>query len=321
MTLRSNEKKCAAIAMIQSARMIFLGTRMIFIARIVIVKCSLIVKIAKMSSEMMMQRTWYTMKYRYAKAASIIDIYSATAVMSTQGQGINAMKNLKYILSAKPADLKNHYKLESLLKSDILYYKDNNSRILGVAHLDSCNKFQDYVEIEIAKNKILFSQTLDDRLGAWLLLELLLSLNIKFDILLTSGEEIGQSTATEFKTQKKYNWIFSFDRTGTDVVMYQYETQKLIGLLKNYNFVTGFGSFSDISYMEHLKCKGFNFGTCYYNYHSKLAYANLTELKTQVKKFLKFYHNLKSIHLKHTEVIKHSNLYNDYYHSDFRLLP
>ena len=230
------------------------------------------------------------------------------------------MKNLKYILSAKPAELKNHYNLESLLKDDILYYKDNNSKILGVAHLDSCQKFTDYQKIVIAKNELIFSQTLDDRLGVWTLLEILPSFNIKFDILLTSGEEIGQSTATEFETQKKYNWIFSFDRTGTDVVLYQYETQKLVELLEKYNFVTGFGSFSDISYLEHLRCKAFNFGTCYYNYHSKLAYANLTELRVQIKKFLKFYHNLKNTRLKHTEVIKHSNLYNDYYNSDFKFL-
>ncbi|MCP6726064.1 hypothetical protein NL526_28810, partial [Klebsiella pneumoniae] len=67
----------------------------------------------------------------------------------------------------------------------------------------------------------------DDRLGLYYIMEILPSLGINVDVLLTTDEEIGQSSASEFKKAegKQYNWMFMFDRHGYgNVVMYQYET-------------------------------------------------------------------------------------------------
>ncbi|MES2089125.1 MAG: hypothetical protein V4532_03950, partial [Pseudomonadota bacterium] len=42
------------------------------------------------------------------------------------------------------------------------------------------------------------------------------------------------ASASEFwPDHKEYNWMIQFDRGGTDVVMYQYETEKLCGLVED----------------------------------------------------------------------------------------
>jgi len=182
------------------------------------------------------------------------------------------------------------------------YYKDNGSDILAVAHLDSVqsNRFCDVVETKRGQ-KIAFSPTLDDRLGAYVICELLPKLGIKTDILLTVGEESANSSADLFETEKDYKWIFSFDREGTDVVMYDYKTKEMEGLLKQCGFEVSFGSFSDICSLEHLGCKGFNFGVGYRNYHSKRAFVFLDDTFDMVARFMRFHDLNKNVHLKHTQ--------------------
>ena len=180
-------------------------------------------------------------------------------------------------------------------------YKDNGTKILGVAHLDSVATYTHCEHLKLPHRELIFSPTLDDRLGAFLLLDHLPKLGIKFDILLTTDEEIGRSTADNFETTKKYNWIFQFDRAGNDVVMYDYETPELKKTLTKLGWKVGSGSFTDISSLEHLGCKGFNFGVCYDNYHSYDAYASLSDLYKNVDKFKTFYNKFKDAHLPHTQ--------------------
>ncbi len=53
-------------------------------------------------------------------------------------------------------------------------------------------------------------------------------MGINVDVLLTTGEEMGQSSAAYFDPgEKKYNWMFQFDRGGTDVVTYDYGDKSL----------------------------------------------------------------------------------------------
>jgi hypothetical protein len=181
------------------------------------------------------------------------------------------------------------------------YYKDNGSDILAVAHLDSVQdgRFCDVVETKRGQ-KIAFSPTLDDRLGAYVICELLPKLGIKTDILLTVGEESANSSAELFDTEKDYKWIFSFDREGTDVVMYGYKSQDMENLLKQCGFEVSSGSFSDICFLEHLGCKGFNFGVGYRNYHSKRAFVFLDDTFEMVARFMRFHDLNKDTHLKHT---------------------
>lgn len=171
------------------------------------------------------------------------------------------------------------------------YYADHGSNILAVAHLDSVSQHKHFVRAKVADEIIVYNAQLDDRLGAYIILELLPSLGIQCDILLTNGEETGRTTAKHFEppADKVYDWMFSFDRAGTDVVMYQYETPKYAQLLRESDFTVGKGSFSDIGALGFLGCAGFNFGCGYAEYHSKLAHVKLSDTAQMIQSFVHFY--------------------------------
>ncbi len=166
---------------------------------------------------------------------------------------------------------------------------DNGGDVLAVAHLDIVDDLQRFQHIYSAKAGIVKSVALDDRLGAYIICDLLPRLGLNYDILLTTGEEVGMSTAADFTTDKEYNWIFEFDRNGTDVVMYQYEDDHMMDLLEDSGFTVGLGSFSDISEMDQLGVKGFNFGTGYHKEHSLNCHAILSETTHMVNLFTSFF--------------------------------
>jgi len=174
-----------------------------------------------------------------------------------------------------------------------LFYQSNGAKILGVAHLDSVQKPAHFKVTELSHKTLVFSPVLDDRLGAYILLYLLPKLGIKIDVLLTEGEESGMSTADFFKTNKKYNWMFQFDRTGTDVVMYDYEESKYVGWLRKMGFTVGMGAFSDICFLEDLGITGFNFGCAYHDYHTLDAYCNINDLDKNIGRFSRFFRKYK----------------------------
>jgi hypothetical protein len=169
------------------------------------------------------------------------------------------------------------------------YYADNGSDILAVAHLDSVQDDGICQITSTAAGLLATSGTLDDRLGAYVILELLPKLGITCDWLLTTDEEIGDSTAACFGPKKTYNWMFQFDRGGTDVVMYEYETKELVELVEDCGARVGMGSFSDICLLDHLGCVGFNWGVGYEDYHSPRAHAWLDDTFRMVARFTKFY--------------------------------
>jgi hypothetical protein len=164
-------------------------------------------------------------------------------------------------------------------------YIDRGSRVLGVAHIDSVQKYHGTV---FSRDKI-HASTVDDRIGVYMLLHGLPALGINCDVLLTDHEEIGMSTAQYFAPRKEYNWMFSFDRMGADVVCYQYETPKLRGGLEECGFSVGDGIWSDISYMEYMEVCGFNVGCGMHDYHSKAAYVDINELLAQAASFRYFW--------------------------------
>jgi len=139
----------------------------------------------------------------------------------------------------------------------------------------------------------LFCETLDDRLGAFILLHILPALNIKCDILLTTDEERCNSTAQYFTPQKEYKWMFSFDRAGSDVVMYQYQEPKYKDILKKYDMDLAYGSYSCIADLEKLGVAGFNFGTGYYGQHTSTCNATLSETSEMILRFRNFYRAFK----------------------------
>lgn len=176
------------------------------------------------------------------------------------------------------------------------WYQDNGADVLGIAHLDTVQKIRDCSFAKTNAGLIVYSGGLDDRLGAYVILELLPALGIKVDWLLTTNEECCNSSAADFKladvgVTKQYNWMFQFDRGGTDVVMYQYETQPLKRLVEESGARVGNGSFSDICQLAHLGCVGFNWGVGYQQYHTAKSHAWLDDTLMMVARFYKFYWN------------------------------
>jgi hypothetical protein len=173
------------------------------------------------------------------------------------------------------------------------FFKDNGSHVLAVAHLDTAMYIREVAYIHYADHPTIVSPMLDDRLGAYIILDLLPKLGVKTDILLTTGEERCASTAAHFRSDKKYNWGFSFDRHGLDTVLYGYgqytANERWQTALKAADLTLGVGTYSDISDLESLNCKMANIGTAYYGEHSKMCHALLDQVVDQVGKFVEFY--------------------------------
>lgn len=189
------------------------------------------------------------------------------------------------------------------------YFRDNGSDILAVAHLDTValdfTRSCQFIDTEAGP--VVFSRALDDRLGAYIILELLPQLGITHDILLTLGEEDGQSTAYFFEPTKDYNWMIEFDRGGTDVVLYQYEDIETEDLVYQSGARVGNGAFSDISFMEHLEIKGFNWGVGYQDYHGPRAHAFLEDTFTMVASYLVFEDANAETYLPHERYVRDPN--------------
>lgn len=171
------------------------------------------------------------------------------------------------------------------------WYRDGgpDATVLAVAHLDTVQDDRSCQITGTASGLLATSGALDDRLGAYIILDLLPSLGIVCDVLLTTDEESGQSTASDFDPPKDYNWIIQFDRGGTDVVAYQYETPDLVARVRDSGARMGQGSYSDICELEHLGVAGLNWGTGYQDYHSPRSHAWLDDTFRCVSKFARFY--------------------------------
>ena len=180
------------------------------------------------------------------------------------------------------------------------FFQDNNANILAIAHLDTVQSRNNFsVGIKDGK-KIVYCPKLDDRLGVYIILDLLPKLGVKCDVLLTENEECCSSTAQDFlpNSYDRYNWMFEFDRIGTDVVMYQYLTKQWEKIFKHsYGLVANDGSYTDIVELDFLGVSGFNFGCGYHNNHSKDAYFVIEEMLLMVRCFLKFYKHYKNTRL------------------------
>lgn len=178
-------------------------------------------------------------------------------------------------------------------KNGPLIYIDRGSPVLGVAHLDT-----------VAKGKlpkprwfngkdgfpIVNSIALDDRLGAWVLLDLLPHLGLTFDVILCDSEERGRSTAEHFTPTRQYNWGFEFDRAGVDTVLYDYEDSKeWKEKLEDHGFLIGSGSFSDISCLTSLGFCCANFSVGYHHQHTPNCYADLYDTHYMVSLFVDFF--------------------------------
>ena len=178
---------------------------------------------------------------------------------------------------------------------------DNGSDILAVAHLDTVQNGTHFQIVDLDKEVLVFNPRLDDRLGVYTILKLLPTMGINVDVLLTENEEIGQTTASDFDTEKQYNWMVEFDRHDSDVVSYDYGLSDDWDNILKEHFRVGLGSFSDISELEHLGCKAINIGVGYYREHSHRAHFIVGEYKAQIAKFVNFHEAWGSTLFEHSE--------------------
>jgi hypothetical protein len=178
-------------------------------------------------------------------------------------------------------------------------FQDNGASILAVAHLDVVQSQPRHFGHRKGESDVIYNCQLDDRLGAWIILDLLPTLGVKVDVLLTEGEEKCQSTAAHFQATKDYNWLIEFDRAGTDVVMYDYETPELVELLCSLGNDVSWGSYSDISTMEYLGVAGFNWGVGYYDGHWRSSHFRVSECAAAIKRFVEFYQAHKDVKFPH----------------------
>lgn len=179
---------------------------------------------------------------------------------------------------------KNYSKYGDLIENPngILYYQDNGSDILAVAHLD----YVMWSKPEIKGYQIICPQ-LDDRLGVAAILEFLPEVG-NFDILLSDEEETARSTAQFFQPSRQYRYIIQFDRAGSDFVAYQHEGGALEYTFELCGWESGLGSYSDIAFMD-IGCEGVNLGIGYHNAHTKHCYCNLAEVNSQLARFAIWY--------------------------------
>lgn len=169
---------------------------------------------------------------------------------------------------------------------------DRGGDTLAVAHLD----WVKWAKPRFSQKKgRIYCPQLDDRLGVWVILDLLPTLGVYSDILLTDSEECGRSTAKDFTTTKQYNWMYQFDRRGTDTVLYDYDSKENRNRLEESGLTTGYGSFSDICRLDHLGISGWNVGTGYHHEHSHACYGELADTISQAIKFSGFWEKHKDI--------------------------
>lgn len=201
---------------------------------------------------------------------------------------------------------------------DKIVFQDNGPdvKILAVGHTDYVKGYSNPPVITTPKISLdgthVLARQLDDRLGVWIILHILPQLlqskgYASYDILLTDQEESGNSTGYFFNPpgDKKYNWMFEFDRKGTDVVMYHYETDPLKKMLQKSGFKVGTGSFTDICMLDHLECVGFNFGCGYHGEHSEKCYADLRDTMQMINGFVDFYGQYNKVKFKKSKRRSH----------------
>lgn len=190
---------------------------------------------------------------------------------------------------------------------DFYLFKDNGADILSVGHLDTVVNHPQRTAgfLNTAGGTVVYSGALDDRLGAYINLELLPALGIVNDWLLTVGEEKGLSTAEFFDPgehhDREYNWMIEFDRGGTDVVMYDYEDDELVDLVRASGARVGVGIFTDICDLGHLEIKGINWGVGYRDYHGVRSHAYLDETYALVNSYLRFHAANATTYLPHED--------------------
>jgi hypothetical protein len=227
------------------------------------------------------------------------------AVKAIQRRVMQTTGNL--FKSLEPLGFKTVYNKEA---DNFYCYKNAGHKVLAVAHADSVQEARFFNR----KGNVLFSPSLDDRLGVAVAVDILPMMGIECDVLITDEEESANSSGKNFalnELKHNYNWIVEFDRAGSDCVTYSYDSKEWHDALESAGFRLGFGSYSDICEMESMGVCAMNVGVGYENYHSMSAFANMIALDNNLEIFKYFYAIFKDKKFAHTERV-YASRYGDY---------
>lgn len=173
-----------------------------------------------------------------------------------------------------------------------LCYIDRGSDVLTVAHLDAVGSKTHFGHLHFLGEKtIIFSPWLDDRLGVFIILDVLPRLGYNCDILLCTNEEKGESTAQFFEAPEGKHWRYlaEFDRMGEDIVTYDYRVPEMNKALVAAGFShPSHGAYTDIASLYHLGVGAFNVGVGYESPHTNWCKAELEVTFRQLVRYLRF---------------------------------
>lgn len=177
------------------------------------------------------------------------------------------------------------------LKPGQFEFHDNGADVLFVAHLDTVQDGVPKITKVNEKTREIFHPCLDNRLGL-LAIRALIPHFIKgpYDVLLTTGEESGKSTAREFARDHKeimgrYKVAISFDRGFETPALYSsLRDKKWREAIAALGFKPESGSFSDTTILADAGMRIVNLPCGMRDYHGKKAYAKLAELEHSLSK-------------------------------------
>lgn len=196
------------------------------------------------------------------------------------------------ILKSTTKEMFQIYRAPPLASGTYKLYPSGKSKILFVAHTDTVNNDPDVALFKFHNQDWLLSNVHDDRIGVYIGKIILPRLGLEdMDVLLTTDEEKGQTTAKEFKPKThNYNWMFSFDRADDSGAFYGYD-DKYQGWEKDVKeyIKASHGSFSCIKALDHLDIPGINWPNHNSGNHSPSSFINVPKLVEEIERFIQFY--------------------------------
>ena len=193
------------------------------------------------------------------------------------------------------------YKGNCFVRKDSYILVKGKAPIMLIAHMDTVHKERVKYICKSKGGKILMSpQGIggDDRCGIYALNAVYARAEVKPWLLFTCDEEIGGYGARDFA--KDYHMadlpkeldflkcLVEIDRKGKkDAVYYSCDNEEFEDYITGKGFVTGWGSFSDISIIApEMGIAAVNLSSGYYNAHTLYEYINRQELNDTIGKVL-----------------------------------
>ena len=196
-----------------------------------------------------------------------------------------------------------HYQPEKIVATSKFILCEGTEPIMLVAHLDTVFKTPPiHIYLDKQYNVMWSPEGLgaDDRAGVFAIIKIIQA-GYRPHICLTTDEECGGIGASALI--KKYpkpifdiKYIIQLDRQGAnDCVFYSCTNFTFQSFVEQYNFITEWGTFSDISVIcPKWKVAGVNLSVGYYNEHSQIEALHFNELYTTIQQVQKMIEDAES---------------------------